>query len=69
MMSVLNRPHEFREHLVGALNNGLNAEELVEVFLHTARYAGMPAAIDAMLLLLEVLQESDDSSANNGRSS
>jgi 4-carboxymuconolactone decarboxylase len=68
MMSVLNRPHEFREHLVGALNNGLTPEELVEVFLHTARYAGMPAAIDAMLLLLEVLQEFDDSSTNNGSS-
>jgi 4-carboxymuconolactone decarboxylase len=61
MMSVLNRQHEFREHLVGALNNGLSAEELVEVFLHTARYARMPAAIDAMLLLLEVLEEADSS--------
>jgi 4-carboxymuconolactone decarboxylase len=68
MMSVLNRPHEFREHLVGALNNGLTPEELVEVFLHTARYAGMPTAIDAMLLLLEVLHEEDGSPNIDGGS-
>lgn len=60
MMSVLDRPHEFREHLHGALDNGLKAEEMVEVFLHTARYAGMPAAIDAMLLLLEALEDDEE---------
>jgi alkylhydroperoxidase/carboxymuconolactone decarboxylase family protein YurZ len=64
MMSVLNRQHEFREHIHGALSNGLVAEELVEVFLHTARYAGMPAAIDAMLLLLEVLREAEGDGPN-----
>jgi alkylhydroperoxidase/carboxymuconolactone decarboxylase family protein YurZ len=50
------------------LNNGLTPEELVEVVLHTARYAGMPAANDAILSLLEVLQGFDDSSTNNGSS-
>jgi alkylhydroperoxidase/carboxymuconolactone decarboxylase family protein YurZ len=55
LMSGLNRPHEFREHLRGALANGVTPEDLVDVFCHTKLYAGMPAAVDAMMLLLEVL--------------
>src|SRR5438132_483455 len=54
MMAALNRPHELREHLRGALANGVTAEQIVDVILHVACYAGMPAAADAMLLLLEV---------------
>lgn len=57
MMAALNRPAEFREHLRGALVNGVTPEQLVDVFCHTKLYAGMPAAVDAMLLLLEVLGE------------
>jgi Carboxymuconolactone decarboxylase family len=40
--------HELREHLLGVLDNGLTPEQLVEVFFHTAPYAGVPAAVDAM---------------------
>jgi 4-carboxymuconolactone decarboxylase len=57
MMSALNRPHEFREHIRGALSHGVTPEQLVDVFCHTKLYAGLPAAIDAMMLLLEVLGE------------
>ncbi len=46
MLAALNRPHEIALHVVGALNNGVSSEEIEEVFLHVAPYAGVPAAID-----------------------
>ena len=46
MLAALNRPHEIALHVVGALNNGASPEEIEEVFLHVAPYAGVPAAID-----------------------
>ena len=46
ILAALNRPHEIALHVSGALNNGLSSEEIEEVFLHVAPYAGIPAAID-----------------------
>ena len=47
MIAILNRPHELKAHLRGALNNGLTKEEISEIFLQVAVYGGMPAAVDA----------------------
>jgi 4-carboxymuconolactone decarboxylase len=47
MLSALNRPHELRIHLRGALNNGASREEIREVLLQVAGYCGLPAAVDA----------------------
>ena len=59
MISVLNRPHELRTHLRGALNNGVTREEIREVFLQVGVYAGMPAAVDSFRAALEVFAELD----------
>src|SRR3954471_17629630 len=40
MLSALNRPHEFRMHLAGALRNGVTREEIREVLLQVAIYCG-----------------------------
>lgn len=48
MLIALNRPHELRVHLRGAVNNGATEEELREAVLHSILYCGFPAAIDAM---------------------
>ncbi len=58
MMAALNRPHELRLHLRGALRNGCTAEEIRETLLQAAVYAGMPAALDAFRVAREVLAES-----------
>ena len=42
MLSVLNRPHELELHLRGALRNGCTKEEIREVLLQVAIYAGVP---------------------------
>lgn len=55
MIAALNRPHELKLHVRGALNNGCSKEEIVEAILQIAIYCGVPAAIDAMRIAREVL--------------
>jgi 4-carboxymuconolactone decarboxylase len=57
MLTALNRPHEIKAHLRGALNNGLSKEEIAEVFLQTAVYCGVPAAIDSFRIARELFKE------------
>lgn len=60
---ALNRPHELKLHLRGALNNGVSREEIREVFLQAAIYCGAPAAMDSFRIAREVFKELDDASA------
>ena len=57
MLTALNRPHEIKLHVLGALNNGLTKDEISEVFLQTAIYCGVPAAIDSFRVAREVFKE------------
>jgi 4-carboxymuconolactone decarboxylase len=57
MLVALNRPHELRLHIRGALNNGLTKDEIREIFLQTAVYCGVPAGIDAFRNAREVFKE------------
>jgi 4-carboxymuconolactone decarboxylase len=59
MISALNRPHEVKMHIKGALNNGLTKDQIQEVFLQVAVYCGVPAAVDSFRLAREVFQELD----------
>ena len=56
-LAALGRTDELRAHLAGALNVGLTREELVEVLMQTAIYAGVPAANEALKVAAEVLGE------------
>jgi 4-carboxymuconolactone decarboxylase len=57
MLTALNRPHEIKLHVRGAVNNGLTKAEIAEVFLQAAIYCGMPAAIDSFRIAKEVFKE------------
>jgi len=57
MLTALNRPHEIRLHVRGAINNGLTKDEIKEVFLQAAIYCGVPAAIDSFRIAREVFKE------------
>jgi 4-carboxymuconolactone decarboxylase len=59
MLTALNRPHELRLHVRGAINNGLTRQEIQEVILQAAIYCGVPAALDCMRVAVEVLKEID----------
>ena len=57
MITALNRPHELKLHVRGAINNGLSKEDIQEVFLQAAIYCGVPAAIDSFRCAKEVFTE------------
>lgn len=57
MLIALNRPHEVRLHVRGALNNGVTEGEIIEVILQAAIYCGVPAALDAMRSATEVIRQ------------
>ena len=57
MLIALNRPHELKLHLRGALTNGVTPEEIREVLLQAMVYCGAPAGVDAFRIAREVLAE------------
>ena len=57
MLSALNRPHEIKAHVRGAINNGVTKAEITEVFLQVAIYCGVPAAIDSFRIARETFIE------------
>jgi 4-carboxymuconolactone decarboxylase len=59
MIPILNRPNELRTHIKGALTNGVTRDEIREVFLQVAIYAGVPAAVDSFRIAHEVFAELD----------
>lgn len=67
MIAVLNRPHELRTHIRGAITNGVTREEIREVLMQVAIYAGVPAAVDGFRTAREALAELDRELDNDGR--
>lgn len=57
MLAALNRPHEVKLHVRGAINNGVTKEEIQEVLMQVAIYCGVPAALDSMRVCVETLRE------------
>jgi 4-carboxymuconolactone decarboxylase len=57
MLTALNRGHELKIHIRGALNNGVTKDEMREIFLHAAVYCGAPAAMESFRLAKEVFRE------------
>jgi len=57
MLTALNRPHELKLHVKGAMNNGLSKNEIAEIFLQSAIYCGVPAAIDSFRTAKDVFKE------------
>jgi len=51
--------NEIGMHVRAALRNGLTREEIAEVLLHTAVYAGVPAANAAFAIAQQVLDEEE----------
>ena len=57
MLTALNRSHEIKLYVRGALNNGLTKEEMMEVFMQCIIYCGVPAGMEAMRVAKEVFAE------------
>ena len=59
VLTALGREHELALHVRAARRNGLSDEEIGEVLLHTAVYAGVPAANRAFAIAKQALEEAD----------
>lgn len=59
LLAALGREQELALHIRAARRNGLSAEEIGEVLLHTAIYAGVPAANTAFAVAQRVLESED----------
>jgi 4-carboxymuconolactone decarboxylase len=57
MISALNRPHEVKIHVKGAIHNGLTKDQIMEVLLQVAIYCGVPAAVDSFRIAREAFKE------------
>jgi 4-carboxymuconolactone decarboxylase len=56
MLAALNRQHEFKLHLLGALTNGVSLKEIREVLLQIAIYCGIPAGVEAFRIAREAFK-------------
>jgi len=54
---ALKAENEMAMHVKAALGNGMTPEEICEVILHTALYAGLPAANGAFAIAQQVLAD------------
>jgi len=59
ILIALGRTGEIPLHVRGALSNGLRPDQVGEVLLHAAAYAGIPAANEALPLVLQALGEAE----------
>lgn len=55
VLTALRAEHELAMHVRAGVRNGMTPEEVVEVIMHTAAYAGIPAANTAIAIAKEVL--------------
>lgn len=60
LMAALGHEEELAMHVRAAIGLGLRREEIAEVLLHTAVYAGVPAANTAMRIAQQTLDELDE---------
>jgi len=60
MLTALNRPHELQLHIGGAIRNGVTQDEIKEIFLQTAIYCGIPAAVESFRIAKEVFKTQAD---------
>jgi 4-carboxymuconolactone decarboxylase len=63
MLAVLNRPHELRLHVQGALRNGVTKDEIREILLHVGIYAGIPCSVDSFRIAREAIADYEKTQA------
>jgi 4-carboxymuconolactone decarboxylase len=57
MIATLNRPNELKMHVKGALRNGVTKDEIREIFMQVAIYAGVPAGVDSFNIARKAFTE------------
>jgi 4-carboxymuconolactone decarboxylase len=67
MLTALGKGPELKLHIRGALTNGLTKDEIKEVFMQTAIYCGVPAAVEAFRCAREVFEEDAEKPAKKAK--
>ncbi|MDO8689481.1 MAG: carboxymuconolactone decarboxylase family protein [Dehalococcoidia bacterium] len=57
VLTVLASTEELKGHMRYALNNGIAKEEILEMIMHVAHYAGWPAAVNALRVVKEAFED------------
>ncbi|MGH8260598.1 MAG: carboxymuconolactone decarboxylase family protein [Steroidobacteraceae bacterium] len=57
MLATLNRQHELKLHVMGALRNGCTQQEIQEALLQATIYAGVPAGVEAFRTARAAIEE------------
>lgn len=57
VLTAITKPNQLKVHVRGALNNGVSVEEISEIIMHSAVYAGVPSGVEAFNAAREVLGE------------
>jgi 4-carboxymuconolactone decarboxylase len=60
ILAALGREHELALHLRATINTGVTADQLKELFMQVAVYAGVPAANTAVAIAKRILAERED---------
>jgi 4-carboxymuconolactone decarboxylase len=59
LVTLGNAPAQLRAHIVGGLNVGLSRDEIVEILMQMAVYAGFPAALNGLFAAKDVFTAID----------
>ena len=59
ILAALGREHELKLHMGASPNTGITPEDMQEVLLHVAAYAGIPAANSAFAIAKKLYAEGD----------
>ncbi|MCI0453905.1 MAG: carboxymuconolactone decarboxylase family protein, partial [Candidatus Dadabacteria bacterium] len=62
LIALGNTNQQLKVHIHGALNVGVSRQEIIEIIIQMAVYAGFPAALNAMRAAKEVFMEIDEKS-------
>ena len=55
VLAALGKTPQLRNHVHGAIKNGVTQDEIREILLHVMVYAGVPAAVEATMAAEDVL--------------
>jgi len=53
----MSKPNQLKLHVQGALANGVTADEIREIIMHTSLYSGIPTGVEAMAAAEGVLDK------------
>jgi 4-carboxymuconolactone decarboxylase len=60
LTAMANARPQLEAHIIGGLNTGLTKEQIVEIIMQMAVYAGVPASLNGMMAARKAFQVFDD---------